>query len=89
MDAAEQRVDAAQQRGYVAEQRVGASEQRGNAAKHWAPEICLLFTSSGITANTFSCRSYNHQNDTVLSYCLENTQKCVFRLGIIVDIHYS
>lgn len=35
MDAAEQRVDAAQQRGYVAEQRVGASEQRGDAAKHW------------------------------------------------------
>lgn len=89
MDAAEQRVDASQQRGYVAEQRVGASEQRGDAAKHWALEICLLFTSSGITANTFSCRSYNHQNDTVLSYCLENTQKCVFRLGIIVDIHYS
>lgn len=89
MEAAEQRVDAAQQRGDAAEQRVGASEQRGDAAKHWALEICLLFTSSGITANTFSCRSYNHQNDTVLSYCLENTQKCVFRLGIIVDIHYS
>lgn len=87
MGAAKQCVD-------VAKQRIDVAKQSVDAAQHWAPEICLLFTSSAVTANTFYCRSHNHRMiqcylENTLENSLENTPKCIFRLGITVDIHYS